>query len=664
LAPQILERASRLILIGSTVIAGAVHAWLSSGRPGLAPAAVATFFITLLLARVSLVAALVPVLAATYCWPALAYIIFGVSDYHTMLVWLAALAGVVLSQAGISRWHIASPWRVPFVAWALVIAVSWPIVAGRELDFSLIAATTLSTTNAAFGAPPRLAAAWVVLVALAQMIGILWFDMLWARFVASTAPTFERVVLVPLIAGATIGALAGAYQGLVDIEWLNVFIWARGQRAGGLMLDANTFGMGAAMWAPVVIALAWRFGRGMVLAWTAFGLLAVAMWTAGSRTALLAFTIGTLGVMVALAQRRGIWQPRMAPIALLLGSAVLILAMAVAPRGGNSPNPLQRAFDRLPRLEAGDISRFTDEMWTRFGYGKAAADITAEHPLTGIGVGAFHVVAPDYIYRDTRRIPAPDNAQNWWRHQIAELGMLGALPSVWISFLLITVLWRGTTYVEPLGVTTILRTVLIGVGVASVLGVPTQHPATWLSFATLLFWLIAPLATTHAPPVRPSRLWLVSLSLAVWVAAGQAISARQDLRVPLRALRSQLPYEYGLSPVEGLSEHGDLRWAAKRAVVVMPVPNRWLQVTVWAPHADVQSRPVIVRIGLNGQQVVEHTISDYQPVSYFLQMPEDTRWTLLEISGSRDVQPERALQVAMAWKRELPSGVPHDRVVQ
>ncbi len=667
-----MERTSRLLLIGSILLAGVVHAWLASGRPGLVPAAAVAFVITFLIARVSLVAALVPVLAATYLAPALTLIAFGASDYHTTLLWLAAIAGPVLSQADLSRWHIPGRWRLPFAAWALVIAVSWPVVAGRELDFSLVAARTYDTMNGAFEAPPRLAAAWILIVALSQMIGILWLDMLWARFAGLNLAKAERFVILPLVVSAAIGALAGLYQALVDVEWLNLFYWSRNERAGGLMLDANTFGIGAAMWAPAAMALTWRFGRGGWRGGVVFLPLAAAVWFSGSRTALLALTIGSAGLIVAIAQRLRMWQPRMAPIALLLGATLLVLASAVVPRtevGG----PLKRVVDRLPRLEAGDMRRFADEMWNRFGYGQAAASMIAEHPLTGVGIGAFHIVGTDYLYRaadskyrQTAARPFADNAQNWWRHQIAELGLAGALPSLWISVLVVGLLWRGGLHVEPVGVTTILRTVLIGVGVASLVGVPTQHPASWVSFVTILFWLTA-LCGQEAIAGATSggrRMWMGAFAVAGLTAVGLGLTAANHLRVPLRALRTGLPYSYGVAPPEGLSEYGELRWTASRAVAVVAVPNRWLKLTFWAPHLDVGSNPVTLRVGLNRRGVIEHSLSSHEPVTYYLEMPENARWALIEVSASREIRPDRALQVATAWLRELPRDASPEQVVR
>src|SRR4029079_12280556 len=128
----------------------------------------------------------------------------------------------------------------------------------------------------------------------AQLTIILWFDFLWARFAANELPDAERFVLIPLVGSAASGVGGALNQRAVDIHWLNIDDWSDLGRSAGLMLDANTFGMSAAMWGPIAIAISWRLKRGTGVAIVAFLLLAAGMWTTGSRTALLTLTIGTI----------------------------------------------------------------------------------------------------------------------------------------------------------------------------------------------------------------------------------------------------------------------------------------------------------------------------------------------------------------------------------
>src|SRR5262245_43641430 len=126
------EGLSRLVVLTSTLAAALVHGWLASGRPGIAPAAAVVFALTFAIARVSLAGAIVPVLLMAYVAPAVLFAAFGASDYHTTLIWLAALLGPIAAQADLNRWHIPGRWRWPCVAGALVVAVTLPVVAGRH----------------------------------------------------------------------------------------------------------------------------------------------------------------------------------------------------------------------------------------------------------------------------------------------------------------------------------------------------------------------------------------------------------------------------------------------------------------------------------------------------------------------------------------------------
>jgi len=126
--PERSEGLSRPVVLTSALAAALAHGWLASGRAGIAPAAAVAFALTFAIARLSLAGAIVPVLLMAYVAPAVTFAAFGASDYHTTLIWLAALLGPIAAQADFRRWHIPGRWRWPFVAWALVIAVTWPII--------------------------------------------------------------------------------------------------------------------------------------------------------------------------------------------------------------------------------------------------------------------------------------------------------------------------------------------------------------------------------------------------------------------------------------------------------------------------------------------------------------------------------------------------------
>jgi O-antigen ligase len=110
-----------------------------------------------------------------------------------------------------------------------------------------------------------------------------------------------------------------------------------------------------------------------------------------------------------------------------------------------------------------------------------------DYPLTGVGIGSFNWMATDYwrlIAHD--RLPF-DNAQNWWRHQVVELGIAGSLALIAWSLLIAWLVFTRRPPAANRVETATLRGLLIGVGLASMLGVPTQNPIALLIF----FYLVA-----------------------------------------------------------------------------------------------------------------------------------------------------------------------------
>ena len=133
----------------------------------------------------------------------------------------------------------------------MTIAVSWPVVAFREFDF------TLGLFRYAPGLSPGNGAAqvWVCDVAVTLGVGILWFDWLVSVFKDDEAG-FRRWVLLPLGASWAIATSVGIYQLFGDMFFLNNGLFGELGRASGTMRDANPFGVVAALGGPALVAAA------------------------------------------------------------------------------------------------------------------------------------------------------------------------------------------------------------------------------------------------------------------------------------------------------------------------------------------------------------------------------------------------------------------------
>src|SRR4029434_9498011 len=175
-----------------------------------------------------------------------------------------------------------------------------------------------------------------------------------------------------------------------------------------------------------------------------------------------------------------------------------------------------------------------------------------DYPLTGVGIGSFNWMAPDY-WREIANDKLPfDNAQNWWRHQVAELGLIASLPILFWSVWMACLVWTRRTNGEHRLETQTLRGLLIGIGAASLLGMPTQNPIVLLMF----FYCIARfeiltraerIPTTEPripnPESRiPAMAWAAAFLIAISYAGAHLVLARGPLKPLERAAHTTRDY--------------------------------------------------------------------------------------------------------------------------
>jgi hypothetical protein len=264
-----------------------------------------------------------------------------------------------------------------------------------------------------------------------------------------------------------------------------------------------------------------------------------------------------------------------------------------------------------------------------------------EHPLTGVGVGAYHVLAPDYWRIEANNALPFDNAQNWWRHQTAELGLLGAIPILaWSVLLAWRVIGGRSRSDRAAGIT--VRGLLLGVGVSSFLGMPTQNPVVLLWFFFLAAWLTQ-LADDRGLRWAASRRWtaiasIIMLLSAVGYAAGHAVLGRGSLSVVERAKRSNRDFVSGAHAPESMPSGGEFRWTGRQSHFVWGAKTRWVVVRLWALHPDIASRPVRLTLSTPCQVVFDEDLHSTDSVSIGLQLPEGLR----ALEGS--------VRVSRTWK--------------
>lgn len=631
----VFERASRIALVASvaaiTLLQLAFHPDLT---PALQWAGLGALVLGVLVGPLASGLGVAAWIALAPLAPALLRVATGREGPVLDVVWMAGLAGALL-RAGIgARWNLPPLWRLLLGGWSIVLTLAWPIVAARELNFDWHTLRDDAAVNSWAMLTAARVVAWSLYVTQTQLLGLLWFDWLWARFSGDAAEPPRP--LHALWLGVTAASAVAIYQGWIDLAFLSTPFWANERRAAGTLLDANGYGMLAALAAPVAARC---LRRRLLLALGVFAVNAVGLWMSGSRTALVGAAAGVLGLAAVAAFGRGRdtgdqRQRRASRIAAALAAMVLVVGALIM--AGGAIGPLRRIAE-VPRSRAG-----LSELWNRGGYGTIAVQMLRETPWTGVGPGMYHVIAPDYLRVSKQMTLAFDNAQNWWRHQASELGALGALPVLaWSALLAAGVLVARARHGRSDA--WLPRALLAGIGLASLVGMPTQNPIVLLWFFALVAWWGTASAGTVAEgriADRPAQTLTVALLLLVVLhAGGTAVLARGWLSVPERAKRTHRDYVVGAYDLEPLAGATSFRWTNGNARFLWAARTRWLLLRLWVQHPDVAASPVRVTVATSCGVAVDETLDSSRPLTVGLELPEGAGFLDASVRTSRTWQP-------------------------
>jgi hypothetical protein len=371
----------------------------------------------------------------------------------------------------------------------------------------------------------------------------------------------------------------------------------------------------------------------------------VAVWASGSRTALLAAAISSaFGAVAFFTQPQQTLKRRLIRMLGIVAIAAGVI-LAVAATNPQIVGPAQRLEGTLPQEFSMEAARwFAWQMWDRYRYGSVATEMLRDYAWFGVGVSSFQLLIPNY----TVGAPLPpDNAQNWYRHQLVEFGLIGSVGwIVWVcAFAWFVVRPRRGT----IPVVWAIRGMLIGFAVISFVGMPSQALPVTITFWTAAFWIVEVMGVPRETPLtRPA--WIAITAGVVLFAAGTAQLAATQLRVPMRAQRSGAPYSYGFYYPEPDGAGGEYRWARQRASMVIDVETRRMVISVSANHHDIATTPVDVKVWVDGDAIISTTLRDTAAVTTQVTLPVGQARTVIDTWVSRVVRPG---DVGVADAREL-----------
>jgi len=633
-----LDSWTKAAVIAST-LAAVIYETVNVGRelPQLPALALLAFVLAFVAARVAPDETAGGVMAFGCLVPVLFLAVHGQFRLWYLAPWKAALVGATAPTMTLA-WRYPPRFRFALVAWSLAVAVTWPIVALRELDWTPSLLWVQPSTSSSAIHEVSLTY-WIAQIAQVHLLGLLWMDWLFGRFSSENVRKLEKTIVLPLTAFASLAALLAVYQGFFNLQFLGVGTWADIGRASGALADGNPSGALSALWLPIplgMIAVAGR-RRWTVLAVAATVVLFLGVWSTGSRTALLTAVVGLGATLQLIFTSISSQRTRAVAIAALVVAGIAAGLVAVSPK---VVGPIRRVGGMMPNITMTAARQTAWELWARGGYGLVAVAMIKDAPLQGVGIGVFHRLTGEY---GTLLLGAPlpaDNAQNWPRHQLAELGALGSIgPLIWIA-LIIAVLVGGPAPPERRSRVLAIKYVIAGFGVASLLGMPGQNVLVALSFCTLSACLLLMVGADRPTDANWDRRTLrtnVAIVLAVALATLTVRSGWLDLRPPFRAKRFDLPYSYGwYQPIEGASgrtETGD------HAVAVPRAPKKWLKLTVWVEHPDADNRPVRADVWIDHDRVVHSRFPHGLPLTRYVAVPGENKRFVIETTVDRTFLP-------------------------
>jgi O-antigen ligase len=616
----------RAVVVLSTIVAAFLEAHFATMySPPMVWWIATAGFVLLLAAGSQLRAIAMPiVLASIYLTPAIFIATQGGSNYGLDVIWILPLLGLMLSDRGALQWSLPARWQWPLVTWSAMVAIAWPIVFLREADFALWILPLQRVSNTSIGIGPAEVGQNIAYFALLHNFGILFVDAL-CRWYRLERERFGREVLAPLIITATVSAALAIYQGFVDLTFLNQGFWAYMIRASGTLADPNKLGAITAFWTIGAIVFARRLpGRWMMIVTALALVLGVAtVWLSGSRTGLASLFVGVALAAVETLRwsRLDLKKLAAAAGATLAAGAVLVVILQSA----STHTIVQRGtLGYLPFFGDRGIAESANELlWVRFGYGPTAIAMVKEHPIEGVGPGMFHALSHDFGQVAGYTIPMPDNAQNWLRHNIAELGLLGSIPMLWWCLVLLRQLFSPGPSADRLSFG-MLRGVLIAFFIASLFGMPAQAMAIVITFWVFAFWLQVEGGDSTQEKTSWGRVAQVTaIALIVAHAGMTTVDAFGSLRPRERSQRFNWYYRYGyvqpddVEPDPGGNAIGR-RWTMKKSLAVIPVKGKVLKFVAWIDHPDSDQRPVHARVWADSTLVYE---GDLRRSPLFLDIP-------------------------------------------
>jgi len=525
---------------------------------------------------------------------------------------------------------------------------------------------------------------------LAGVEAVRWFVFSLLLFVG--ANTLDGAARAPVLRaihwGACVASLWTALQFLIDLSW-----FPQGPQPASTFVNRNFFAEFVVSTLPVsawLLVQARQRGEALALA-LGLGLNIAALLMTGTRSALLAISILALLLPPFLLRY---W--RQLPVSgwgrrqqvLVLGLLLGLLgSLSVAPTGNPTiaaeelgRTALERSVYRGVSL-AQPVEYREGSASLRLLMWQATGRMIADHPLAGVGAGAWEVEQP--LYQESgAQLETDYYVHNELLQIVAEYGLAGWIFLFALLAYLCLAAWRTWRLDSPQGreeapFRVAVLSSLLALLVVSCAGFPWRLAGTGALFAVLLALLLASDRQLGLVATRPGHRWTANLSHSVL--AGLALCTALAVYITQQAVLAEGSLIRSIKIAMRISAAGDVkdaRWApakqkmltlARQGIALNPhyrklTPLLADQLAVWGDAKNalwiwesvLASRPHVVAMLANAGRAAMHLGDRDKAQAYLVRaealQPRAPAVASLEVALLRQAGHEaQALHRAQAW---------------
>ncbi len=507
-----------------------------------------------------------------------------------------------------------------------------------------------------------------ILYALSYITAAVFFAAVWRFF---KSPKNLRRGWIIFWMAITISFGFGLIQRFLDQRVGNSPIRIDIKTINATFKDPNSFGAIIAMVFPLSIGLFFSSrGSRKVFAGIIFAAVLVLFPYAGSGSGLVGITVSLI-VFIILATfylRRkksspnGIRYILTVGIIFVFGFALIIGGLAVS---GQSNLLLKIKGTLKDYKRVGTIDQLLHRRWA-VNWEEALA-MSADYPMTGVGVGAYTIEIPNYAKLAGKPVYIGESAENYLFQVVAELGLPGLLLVLWITWELIRRAKRkylsfprqNKDIFIIIGGIAAIASYMVNLQFHTYIGSYEVKYFFWLIVAMTLRWpdgTSSVAKETTAPPPFPRRFISVGIVTLVCFGSIHLWNSTHSLSMQSRTEKLGLVQDFGWYAPEKTPDGRDFRWSREYGATPVKIDKPVLSIPIRSGHPDIAQNPINVRFFLVKELFKSKRLLKEITIA-------DNDWRNVDIPVADEIGGEAILllKISRTWSPQKVSDIPDPR---